>query len=122
ARTVADAALLLDALVGAGEGWATAPPARDGGAFLDAATRGEGRFSIGMTRDSPWSTSVDLALDPEAEAALQVAIRELDAIGHGLEEFGMPPEPEFAPAFRTVWQSGAAAIPLDDRQYELVEP
>lgn len=122
ARTVADAALLLDALVGSGRGWATAPPTWDGGAYLHAAARGEGRFSIGVTRDTPWSASVELSLEEEAETALEVAIRELAAIGHGIDDLAIPPEPGYAPAFRTVWQAGAAAIPLDERQQGLVEP
>src|SRR5690606_36059810 len=122
ARTVADAALLLDALVGDGRGWATGPPTWDGGAFLNAATRGEGRFSIAVTRGTPWSASVELTLDPDADAALDLAIRELSAIGHGIDEFEIPGDPAYAPAFRTVWQSGAAAIDLDAQQFALVEP
>ncbi len=50
ARTVADAALLLDALVAAAPyRYATAAPTWDGGAFLNAAVRGEGRFQLGVT-------------------------------------------------------------------------
>ncbi len=122
-RTVADAALLLDALAGDGTAsWATAPPRWDGGAFLNAAVRGEGRFSLGVSRDTPWSTEYEVALAPEAEEALQVAVRELDALGHGIEELSFDPEPGYGPAFRTVWQAGASALPLDDAELDLVEP
>lgn len=121
ARTVADAALLLDALAGPSP-FATAPPSWDGGAFLNAAVRGEGRFTIGVTRDTPWSTAYDLVLDPGAEEALQVALRELAAIGHGVEELSFDPEPGYPPAFRTIWQAGAAALKLDDAQLALTEP
>jgi amidase len=34
----------------------------------------------------------------------------------------MPEEPGYAPAFRAVWQGGAATLPLDDTQLTLVEP
>jgi amidase len=123
ARTVADAALMLDALAGDGAAqWATTPPTWDGGPFLGAAARGEGRFSIGVTRDSPWATEFDLELAPEAEEALQIAIRELDATGHGIEDLAFDPEPEYASAFRTVWQAGAAGIPVDGAQLALLEP
>lgn len=123
ARTVADAALLLDALVGFGEHrFATRAPSWDGGAYLNAASRGEGRFQLGVTRWSPWAETYDLAVDPEAEAALALAIRELDALGHGLEELVPAPEPGYADAFRTVWQAGASALPLDDDALGLVEP
>jgi amidase len=123
ARTVADAALLLDALVGLGPSpWATVPPTWDGGPFLGAAVRGEGRFSVGVSRDSPWATAFDIDLAPEAEAAVQVAIRELDAVGHGIEELRFEPEPDYPEAFRTVWQASAAGLQLDDAQLQLVEP
>lgn len=123
ARTVADAALLLDALAGDGSPqWATVPPTWNEGAFLGAAVRGEGRFSIGVSRDTPWTTAYDLELAPEAEDALQVAIRELDATGHGIEELAFDPEPGYADAFRTVWQAGAAGIAVDDEGLDLLEP
>jgi amidase len=123
ARTVADAALMLDALAGAGSAqWATVPPTWNEGPFLGAAVRGEGRFSIGVTRYSPWATEFDIHLASEAEEALQLAIRELDATGHGIEELAFEPEPGYAKAFLTVWQSGAAATELDDDGVALVEP
>ncbi|MGB3909623.1 MAG: amidase family protein, partial [Pseudolysinimonas sp.] len=102
--------------------WATAPPTWDEGPFLGAAVRGEGRFSIGVTRYSPWATEFDLQLAPEAEDAVQVAIRELDATGHGIEELAFEPEVGYAKAFLTVWQAGAAATAVDDDGLARVEP
>jgi len=123
ARTVADAALLLDALAGGGRPrWATVAPDPGEGPFLGFAVRGEGRFSIGVSRDSPWASEYDLELAPEAEAALQLAITELDATGHGIEELAFDPEPGYAAAFRTVWQAGAADLPVEGEQLDLVEP
>ena len=123
ARTVADAALLLDALVGdAGVDFATEAPRWDGGAYLNAAVRGEGRFQLGVTDWSPWQSAYDVELSPEARAAVDLAIAELGAIGHGVEEFRPEPEPGYAGAFRTVWQAGSATIPLESAQLELVEP
>lgn len=123
ARTVADAALLLDALTASTRGaWATQPPTWDGGAFLNAAVRGEGRFSIGVSRFSPWASEYDVVVAPEAEEALQAAVRELDALGHGLDDLAFDEEPGYGPAFRAVWQAGASALPLDDAQLALVEP
>jgi amidase len=123
ARTVADAALLLDALVTAAPyQYATAAPTWDGGAYLNAAVRGEGRFQLGVTTSSPWETAYELELAPEARAALEVAAVELSAIGHGLEEFALEGEEGYAPAFRTVWQAGAAGIPVDDADTDQLEP
>jgi len=126
ARTVADAGLLLDALAapaGARASWATVPPDEGGdGPFLGAATRGEGRYQLAVSFDSPWASAYDLELDPSARAAVEVALTELTALGHGVEELRMPEEPGYAPAFRAVWQGGAATLPLTDAQLELVEP
>ncbi|PZQ91860.1 MAG: amidase [Leifsonia xyli] len=126
ARTVADAALLLDALAagpGARAAWATAPGDEGGdGPFLSAATRGEGRFQLAVSYDSPWSSAYELRLDPAARAAVELTLAELDALGHGMEELRMPEEPGYSAAFRAVWQAGAAALPLDDAQLALVEP
>ncbi len=123
ARTVADAALLLDALAGHGSPqWATVAPDTGEGPFLGFAVRGEGRFSIGVSRDSPWATAYDLELAPEAEEALRIALRELDALGHGLEELAFDPEPGYSTAFRTVWQAGAANLPITGEQLDMVEP
>ena len=125
ARSVADAGLLLDALgapPGSPAAWATAPPDGDDGPFLSAATRGEGRFQLAVSFDSPWATEYELVLDPAARAALDIAVGELAAMGHGIEELRIPDEPGYAAAFRAVWQGGAATLPLDDAQLALVEP
>jgi amidase len=123
ARTVADAALLLDALVSASPyRYATAAPSWDGGAYLNAAVRGEGRFQLGVTTWSPWATEYELSLDPAAQSALDLAIAELSAIGHGLEEFAPGEEPGYAPAFRTVWQAGASGIPVEGDDLARLEP
>jgi amidase len=127
ARSVTDAALLLDAMIGDGRvagdwPWATAAPSWDGGAYLNAAVRGEGRFHLGVTTSSPWETAYELVIDPEARDALRVAREHLDAIGHGLEEFRLEPEEGYAPAFTTLWQGGAAGIRIDGEQLDQVEP
>ncbi len=123
ARTVADAALLLDALVGARAATsATVPPTWDGGAYLNAAVRGEGRYQLAVTTSTPWETWTELSLDASARAALDLAVAELGALGHGIEELVLDAEPDYARWFRAVWQGGAATLPLDDGQLALVEP
>jgi amidase len=123
ARTVTDAALLLDGLVDGGAyEFATGAPRWDGGAYLNAAIRGEGRFQLGVTTSSPWESAYELELAPEARAALDLAQSELDGLGHGLEQFRLDPEDDYAGAFRTVWQAGAATLPVENDQLELVEP
>lgn len=121
ARTVADAALLLDAIAGPSP-WSVGPATWDGGAFLNAAVRGEGRFQVGVMTSSPWDSSYDVTVSAEASAALDLARRELDALGHGLEEFALEPDDSYGPAFRAIWQAGAAGIPAEGGQVDLVEP
>jgi amidase len=123
ARTVSDAALLLDAMVDGGRyEFATAAEHWDGGAYLNAAVRGEGRFQLGVMTTSVWDNDYDIRISPEATDALRVATDHLSAIGHGLEEVALAPDATYAPAFRTVWQAGAATIPVEADQLALLEP
>ena len=123
ARTVADAAMLLDALVEGGDyPFTVRAPRWDGGALLNAAVRGEGRFQLGVMTTSPWDDAYDIEIAPEASAALTLTLFELDAIGHGIEEFALEPDDSYAPNFRTIWQAGAAGIPAEGEQLDLLEP
>lgn len=123
ARTVADAAMLLDAMVDGGQyPFTLRAPRWDGGALLNAAARGEGRFQLAVMTTSPWDDAYDITVSDEASAALAVAVRELDAIGHGLEELALEPDPTYAPAFRTIWQAAAADIPAEGTDLERLEP
>ena len=127
ARTVTDAALLLDGMI-ARRGsrilhhHSLRAPTDDDGQFLGAAIRGEGRFQIGVTIDSPWLTAYELELAPGARAALEVARNTLVALGHGMEEFALAPAPEYAPAFKVIWQAGASTLPADESNEHLLEP
>ncbi|WP_157426718.1 amidase [Agromyces salentinus] len=126
ARTVADAALLLDGLI-APTGY---PPAHayalrapgDDGPYLGAAIRGEGRYQIGVLADSPWDDAYEITVAPEARSALDRAIAVLDAARNGIEEIPLAPEPGYAPAFRTIWQAGAGTIPVEDDGIARLEP
>ncbi len=123
ARTVVDAAMLLDAMVDGGEyPFTLRAPRWEGGALLNAAVRGEGRFQLGVLTDSPWDSAYDIRIAPEARVALDLAIRELDALGHGIEPLALEPDESYSPAFRTVWQAGAASIPAEGKALELLEP
>ena len=123
ARSVADAAMLLDAMVAGGDyPFTLRAPRWDGGALLGAAVRGEGRFQLGVMTTSPWDDAYDIEIAPEASDALTLALSELDAIGHGIEEFTLEPDDSYAPNFRTIWQAGAAGIPAEGDQLNLLEP
>ncbi len=124
ARTVADAALVLDALVGAAA-WefATRAPDRYDGPFLGAAVRGEGRFQLGVMTSSPWDEWTDIRVSHEARAALDEAVAEFAAMGHGVDEIALDPEPEYGTNFRTIWMASAAGIPArTEPELDLLEP
>ncbi|MGW4927777.1 amidase [Agromyces sp. NPDC004153] len=126
ARTVADAALLLDGLIApagypAAHRFAVRAPGDDG-PYLGAAVRGEGRFQLGVMMDSPWDDGYDIEVSEEARSALDRAIAEFDRLGHGIEAMAPEPEPGYPDAFRTIWQAGAATIPVDGEDEALLEP
>jgi amidase len=127
ARTVADAALLLDAMITPRGGHPrhlfTLRSPGDTAPFLASAVRGDGRFQLGVMTTSAWDDDYPIDLAPEARAALDLAVAELAAIGHGLEETALTPDPGYAPAFRTIWQVGAASIPAEtEAELALLEP
>ncbi|MDH2445229.1 amidase [Amnibacterium sp. CER49] len=128
ARTVADAAMVLDALADpTGRRrrpvFATAPPTdRDAGPLLGAAIRGEGRFSVGVLRSSVWDDAVDIRIDPECAGALDRAVAAIADLDHGLEEVALPGE-RYPELFRVLWQASAAAIPASTpEELALLEP
>jgi amidase len=105
ARTVADAAMLLDAMIdGSDYPYSVRAPRWDGGALLNSAARGEGRFQIGVMTTSPWDDAYNIDISIEARDALSVAVIELAGIGHGLEDLALDPtlamRPPSAPSGR----------------------
>ncbi|MDN4614510.1 amidase [Leifsonia sp. F6_8S_P_1B] len=127
ARTTADAALLLDGMIAQHNGridhhYTLRAPYDDDGPFLGTAVRGEGRFQLGVMTTSAWDDAYDITVSPEAHAALDAAVAAFSAMGHGMEETALAPDPTYAPAFRTLWQAGAASIPVEGEQLDLLEP
>lgn len=127
ARTVADAAMLLDAMIApagypADHHYALRAPGSDG-PFLAPAVRGEGRFQLGVMTTSAWDNAYDITIAPEAASALDAAVAAFAGMGHGIEQTALEPDDSYAPAFRTIWQAGAAAIPASGpEQEQLLEP
>ena len=127
ARTTADAALLLDGMIAKRNGridhhFTLRAPYDDDGPFLGAAVRGEGRFQLGVMTTSAWDGAYDIAIAPEAHQALSAAVEAFSAMGHGVEETALTPDDTYAPAFRTIWQAGAARIPAEGETLSLLEP
>lgn len=145
ARTAADAALLLEGMIGRRpDGTADHPrtlrtAAGPRGSYLAAARRGEvpdaasvtgahgtgaRGLRIGVSTFSAWEGAYDIVLGPEARTALDAGAAALDALGHHLLDADpWRPDPAYAPAFRTLWMAGAAAVPVDDpERLALLEP
>lgn len=122
ARTVGDAALLLDAMIGTRPHPYTLRAPRSEGSLLEAATGAEGRYKLGVMTSSPWDDEYDIVIEPEAIAALELGTTELAALGHHLDAVALEPEPGFASHFRTIWQAGAADIPAEGEALALLEP
>jgi amidase len=99
ARTVRDAAALLDVLAGRRVGdpsWAPEPV----GTFLEACEQPPGRLRIAR-----FLTPViaDAQVDPECVAAYDHASTLLASLGHEVEDVPVPLPPEAVPVFETCW-------------------
>lgn len=120
ARTVADAALLLDVQV-AGRPHPYATQAPGGGPFVEAAQHPTAFARIGVTTVSPWDDADDIRLDPDAARAVDVAAALLADAGHGVDPLDWRPR-GYAELFTTIWRMSAARMTLTDADLELVEP
>ncbi|BDZ51087.1 hypothetical protein GCM10025867_33280 [Frondihabitans sucicola] len=126
ARTVADAGMLLDALVSPDghpprDLYALRAPQSPDGSFLGSAVRGEGRFRIGVTTQSPWDDTYDVRLDPSVHEALAVTLEHLAAVGHEIDEATLPAT-DYGRWFTVLWKAGAASIPAEGNDLDLLEP
>jgi amidase len=119
ARTVRDAAAMLDAMAGPVLGdpvWA--PPLPDGESFLGATDRAPGRLRIGRYRQSPMP---GVELEPDVLAAFEDASALLAGLGHDVED--VPAGllgPEVLGSFERVWALSGTTLPVPpDRVGEL---
>ena len=109
ARSVADAAALLDAMAGPMPGdphWAP-PPAHT---FLAAASRAPGRLSIGRWAEPPVPGA---SLHPDCRAAWESASDLLSSLGHEVTDIPPPFGPELIELFEVVWSVSATGVPVD---------
>jgi amidase len=111
ARTVRDAAAMLDAMAGPVVGDPTwAPPLPPGETFLAAADRPVGRLRIGRYLDSGMPGA---ELAPEVVAAFEDASRLLAGLGHEVEDLPSAPlTPQVLAAFETVWSLSGTTLPV----------
>ena len=120
ARTVADAALLLDVQI-SGRPYAYATKAPGAGPFVEATHRPMAFARIGVTTVSPWDDAEDIRLYPDAARAVDVAAALLSDAGHGVDPLDWRPR-GYAELFTTIWRMSAARMTLSDAELALVEP
>jgi amidase len=120
ARTVADAALLLDVMTGNYPGdMYTQPPLPPGESFLGYASRPPGRLRIARTLQNP----IDGAdVHPDCVAAYEQASALLASLGHEVEDIALPTGPDIVPFFEILWFAYATLTPVAREQEELLLP
>ena len=110
ARTVEDAAHLLDVLEGyePGDPWWAPPPSQP---FAETTPQPPPRLRVAVTSIPP----IDTPIDPECVRALESAASLLADLGHDVRE-DTPPwrELDLFHRFIAVWQVGPALHPVDD--------
>lgn len=127
ARSVADAALLFDALIERRAGrvlhhTTLRSPEPDGGSLLAVAHPGR-RRRVGVLHGlTPWDGVAATPASSEANAATERAATLLSDAGHAVEDVAGPALPGFAHAFQTLWHVNAAGLGLTDEQVAQLEP
>ena len=120
ARTVADAALLLDVMTGNFPGdMYTQPPLPAGESFLGYASRPPGRLRIGRTLQNPVEGA---EIHPDCVAAYEEASTLLASLGHEVEDVAMPLGSDVVPFFEILWYAYATLAPLTPEQEEVLLP
>ena len=118
ARTVRDAAALLDVMAGPMPGdphWAP-PPAQT---FLSACDRPPGRLRVGRTREPIVPGAV---VHPHVVDAYEQTSALLGELGHDVEDVPAPFGPDLLPAFTVLWSVSAASAPVPLEAEHLLRP
>ncbi|HEY8479192.1 MAG TPA: amidase [Spirillospora sp.] len=118
ARTVRDAALLLDVMAGPMPGdLYSAPPVE--GTFASYAERPPGRLRIARSMEPPVPGA---EVHPDCVAAYEEASALLEELGH--EVVDLPPvlSSEVVPHFLTLWGAMATLTPVEKDKEDLLQP
>jgi amidase len=118
ARTVRDAAAMLDVLAGRRTGdpfWAPAPAT----SFLSACDRVPGRLRVARFV-AP--VIADVEVDPSCVEAWEDASRLLESLGHEVVDIGVPLPPDSVPVFETCWAVLTALSDVPPEREHLLRP
>ncbi|SDT18611.1 amidase [Nocardioides scoriae] len=123
ARTVRDAAALLDVMAGRAVGdpsWAPEPAVP----FLEACDREPGRLRVGRFLEPVIADVGPQGLDPAVVAAYDATSRLLEDLGHEVVEIEAPLGREAVPFFETCWAvlTAQSVVPLPEAARPLLRP
>jgi amidase len=120
ARTVRDAAAMLDVMAGPAVGdpfWAAPLPA--GETYLGWCDRPPGRLRVGRF-STP--TIADVPVHPECLTAYEDASRLLESLGHDVEEVDVPLPDDAVTTFETCWSVLTALTVVPPEREHLLRP
>jgi amidase len=120
ARTVRDAAAMLDVMAGPAVGdpyWA--PPLPPGETFLDWCDRDPGRLRIARFATPPIASA---AVHPECLVAYDEASDLLESLGHDVEPVDVPLGPEAVPTFELCWAVLSTLTPVPEQAEHHLRP
>ncbi|MGN6443359.1 MAG: amidase [Arthrobacter sp.] len=109
ARTSEDAALMMDVLA----------PGHD---YLRALQQEPPRLRIGITQDSPWSSTFPFTVEQEALDALLAGVVLLEQAGHVLGDAAIRYDNRYPDAFTTAWTAGVGAARISPTREALLAP
>lgn len=118
ARSAADAALMLDALV-------PVQPERVGTpapGFRQLAAREPRTLRIGVSLDSPWQTVFPVTPEQEALDALAAGIAMLEAAGHETTAAAVRYDNRYPAAFTTAWTAAVGSARISPQREALLTP
>lgn len=124
ARSVGDAALLLDAMCVGSRGepaFSLRPPDARTTSFLAATQERPGRLSLGWNEWSPWSERYPIEVDEAWRDAARRALAALSEAGHDVNPAPAPHVEGYVEAFRALWMGGAATLPVHGEALERTE-
>lgn len=114
ARSAADAALMMDALVPHG--------IRPNRGYLAGLEEAPTALRIGVSLDSPWSTAFPFAPEREALDALAKGIELLMEAGHSVLEAEIRYDNRYPEAFTTAWTAGVGSARILPQREALLTP
>lgn len=114
AHSAADAALMMEALVPRG-----IQPERG---YLAALGEVPPALRIGVSLDSPWSTTFPFTAEPEALDALAKGIKLLTGAGHSVLDAEIRYDNRYPEAFTTAWTAGVGSARILPQREALLTP